>query len=211
MDGPGSRGDLLFLLVVLFCAFVAVSLALYSYGAGQWFKSYEPTGIVYFMILVAGMTFLWYMATDQRYNGNWRMVVPYYWPGMAGSAIMIGLAAFAHVRAHPFRYDMMVAVVFTLITAFLSGFIQRVPFLMEAYLLALSIWTIRMGWRLQYRPLSTLGFFGFAGVMLLLYFETLGSLLDTSLFYLGAGVLLLVAAMVIPRFMRKRTEEGAAS
>jgi uncharacterized membrane protein len=47
--------------------------------------------------------------------------------------------------------------------------------------------------------------------MLLLYVETLGSLLDTSLFYLGAGVLLLAGAVVIPRFMRKRAVQGEAS
>lgn len=211
MDVPGQQSDLLFLLIVLFAAFVSVCIALYSLGESYWLKGYEPTAIVYLMTLVGGMTFLWYMATDMRYNGNWRMVVPYYWPGFAGSVAVIALAATAHRRAHPQSYDMVVAAVFTLISAFLSGFIQRVPFLMEAYLLALSIWTIRMGWRLEYRPLSTLGFFGFAGVMLLLYVETLGSLLDTSLFYLGAGVLLLAGAAILPRFMRKAGKQGGAS
>lgn len=214
LDVRGGPDDLLFVLVVLFSAYLLVSVSLYSYGKGIWLKGYEPTAIAYGMILVGGMSFLWYMATDQRYNGDWRLVATHYWPGIVASLVTIALAAMAHRQHHPWRYDMLVAAIFTIIASGLSGFIHRVPFLMEAWLLALSIWTIRMGWRLEYRALSTLGFLGFSGVMLLLYFETLGSLLDTSLFYLGAGVLLLLGAVVIPRFMRRRglanSGEGAS-
>ncbi len=203
--------DMLFVLIVLFDAFILISVMLYSHGAGSWLKGYEPTAIAYSMILIGGMTLFWYFATDQRYNGDWRLVVTHYWPGMLASAATIAIAIHAHLQRHSWRYDMIVAAVFTLISAFLSGFIHRVPFMMEAYLLALSIWTIRMGWRLEYRPLSTLGFLGFAGVMLLLYFKTLGTLLDTSLFYLGAGILLLLGAIFVPRLIGRRSGKEVAS
>ncbi|MCB1423605.1 MAG: hypothetical protein KDJ69_14305, partial [Nitratireductor sp.] len=68
-----------------------------------------------------------------------------------------------------------------------------------------------MGWRLEYRSLSTLGFLTFTGVMLLLYFETLGNLLDTSLFYLGAGIVLLAGAIIIPKLARRTRKAGEAA
>ncbi len=78
----GGPDDLLFLLVVLFGAYVLVSVSLFSYGKGQWLKGYEPTATAYGMILVGGMSFLWYMATDQRYNGDWRWSLPITGPAL---------------------------------------------------------------------------------------------------------------------------------
>jgi len=195
--------DMLFLLVALFGSLIALSIILFSDGAGKWLKSFELPAAFYVMLTIGGLVIIWYAATDQSWNGDWRLVQTAYWPGIAGSVLAVALAAYGHTSANANRYDIIVAAVFAVIASILSGFLHRVPFAMEAFMLALSIWTIRMGWRLEYRPLSSLGFIGFAGVMLLIYFETVGSLIGTSGFYLGAGLLLLFGALVLPKMLRR--------
>lgn len=213
MDGPSGQGNLLTLYIVLASAFVGTSATLYSHGQGQYLKGFEPSALVYWMILIAGLVFMWYMATDMNWNGSWRVVTPYYGPGLVALLICAGLAILARQTANEQRYDVLVTAVFSLISVGLAGSVSRVPFIMEAFMLAMSIWTIRMGWRIGHKSLSTLGFIGFSAVMLLIYFRTLGNLLDTSLFYLGAGVLMLAGAWFIPRFARKSaaTVQGEAS
>ncbi|GEM_PF-1207038 len=212
IDGPGGQQNLLPLQIILACSFVAVCLTLLSLGGPQYLKSFEPPALVYLMILIAGLVFMWYMATDMRWNGSWRMVSAHYLPGFIGLLICAGLAYFAKQSNNTHRYDVLVTGVFAGISIALAGSASRVPFIMEAFMLAMSIWTIRMGWRIEYRQLTSLGFAGFSAVMLLIYFETLGNLLDTSLFYLGVGVLMLLGAYFIPRFARKTkaaAKEGA--
>lgn len=201
--------NLLPLYSVLACSFISIAVMLYSDGAKQWIKGFEGSAIIYLMILVAGLVLIWYLATDLRWTDKWRIVSAAFWPGFVGAVICGAIAFLARRTANPNWYDIAVTAAFAAITCVLSGSATRVPFIMEAFMLALSIWTIRMGWRLEYRAMSTLGFLGFSGVMLLIYFETLGNLLGTSLFYLGAGVLLLVGAFLIPKFMRKASGQGA--
>lgn len=199
----GRVDNISFLLCVLFFSFIVLSAVLYSYGKQLWLKGFEPAALTHVLILIGGLLVIWYFGTDQRYNGKWRMITTLYWPGIIGSIVTIAIAYWGKRISHIYSYDMIVVAVFTIIASILSGFIQRVPFLMEGFLLAMAIWTIRMGWRLEYRALSTWGFIGFTLVMLLIYFRTLGSLIDTSIFYLGAGVLLVAGAIIIPRLARR--------
>ncbi len=74
---------------------------------------------------------------------------------------------------------------------------------------ALSIWTIRFGWRLENRFLTAIGYLGFVATLLITYAELFGSLINTSLFYAIAGVVLMVAAIVMLRRERKSRLEGA--
>ncbi|MGB7335291.1 MAG: DUF2157 domain-containing protein [Salaquimonas sp.] len=197
--------------IVMAASFSAIALTLYSHGSKQYLKGFEVNTLVYLFILLGGLLLIWYSVTDIRWNGKWRMVTAAYVPGMIGAAICIATAFIARQVNHAFTYDIIVTAIFASVAVALAGSATRVPFVMETFMLALSIWTIRMGWRLDYKSLSTLGFFGFAGVMLLLYFKTLGTLLDTSLFYLGAGVLLLAGAIILPKFMGRSKNAGAGS
>jgi uncharacterized membrane protein len=199
----GKSTDMTFLLVSLFAAFVAISLALYSDGAGKWLRNFELPAILYLMFVIAGLVTIWYFATDKLGSGDWHLIQTAYWPGMAGSLFAVALAFFGHQHDNPNRYDMIVTAVFAAIASILSGFLHRIPFVMETFMLAMSIWTIRMGWRLEYRALSTFGFIGFSCVMLLIYFMTVGTLIGTSGFYLGAGLLLLLGALVLPKLLRR--------
>ena len=78
------------------------------------------------------------------------------------------------------------------------------PLLPEALLLAVFIWVTRMGWRLDQRSLRVIGMGGFILALLMVYGVTVGTLIGTSGFYLGAGVILLGGAWVATRLDPKR-------
>ena len=70
---------------------------------------------------------------------------------------------------------------------------------------------IRMGLRQGMNTVTRLGYAAFAGVMLIIYFRTTGTLLGTSGFYLTAGLLMVLGALFLPRLMQfGRTTPGAA-
>ena len=118
---------------------------------------------------------------------------------------ILGTAAFAFLvraRAHPNSYDIIVTAIFTALTFTCMALGNGEPLFFMALLLAASIWIIRMGWRIEYRPITVLGFISFGLMMLWIYFETIGTLLGTSVFYAVAGVLLLAGVFIIPRLTR---------
>jgi uncharacterized membrane protein len=212
LDIPNNTLYTSVLFLSIFGAFLAVGIALYSLGRAQWFKGFEQASLVHLAILLGGLVTIWYLALQMPVDNKWHLVPYQYVPGIIASLLLAGLAAHAYRTDHPLRYDILVAAVFTLVTLAVSAGLARIPFLIQAFMLALTIWAIRMGWRLEYRALSTFGFNAFAAVLLLFYVDTLSSLLDSSLFYFGAGILLVAGAIIIPRFAkanRPNTESPA--
>jgi uncharacterized membrane protein len=65
-----------------------------------------------------------------------------------------------------------------------------------------------MGWRLDERRLRVIGMGGFVLALLMIYGVTVGTLISTSGFYLGAGVILLGGAWIASRLDPKR-ESGS--
>ena len=84
-----------------------------------------------------------------------------------------------------------------------------VPWLYAALFLALAAWLVSYGAARDSRFAVNFGFFAFGAELLGLYFETLGTLLDTALFFATGGILLIVGAFVMERMRRRlvaRTE-----
>lgn len=208
--GPKAAGGA-FMMSAMAIAFLLLSLSLWSDGGRKLIHGFELSVLPWAMLVIGVLWVFWYFSTAQWWNGTWRTVAVTYVPGGLATVATAALAMLGYNEKNPNRYDMLVAAVFTAVFTILSTFVQRVPFLMEATMLALAIWTIRMGWRLEYRALSNLGFLGFAGVMLLIYFETVGSLIGTSAFYLGAGIVILLAAWFLPKLMRRGGSGTAAN
>jgi len=77
--------------------------------------------------------------------------------------------------------------------------------------MALCIWTIRFGWRLEARFVSAIGYLSFAAVLLITYDQLFGSLINTAAFYALAGVVLLVAAVFLLRRDRRSAPQQGAS
>ena len=69
--------------------------------------------------------------------------------------------------------------------------------------LALSVWLIAYGTARNHRFAINAGLFAFAAECLYLYFQTLGTLLNTAAFLAVGGVLLIAGSLVLPRLRRR--------
>ena len=134
---------------------------------------------------------------------------------VAATAILLAaLAALALTRGRlPARDLAGVAVLAPLAIAypFLSASnAALVPWLYAAAVLALAAWLVAYGAARGSRFAVNFGFVVFAAEVLWLYFETLGTLLDTAIFFALGGVLLIVGSVVFER-MRRRIVRNAAA
>lgn len=168
---------------------VVQALMLTSDGAGQ--RKFERPALIYCFAEILCLTIVWYFAKDDSGELFQKVASNGYWPGIVALACNAGLAAWAITQKNDNRYDLLVSALFTALVLLLMVLAGRIPFVHEGVLLALTIWMVRMGWRINYGPLARLGYAAFSGVMLLIYWSTVGSIVGTSTFYLGAGILIL--------------------
>jgi len=88
-----------------------------------------------------------------------------------------------------------------------------VPWLYAGLFLALSVWLVAYGSSQRSRFALNAGFAAFAGEVLYLYFETLGTLLDTAAFFALGGVILIAGAYALARVHKRvvnAVDEGSA-
>ncbi len=71
-----------------------------------------------------------------------------------------------------------------------------------------SVWAVAYGNRTHSRSAATFGLIAFAAEVLYLYFVTFGTLLDTALFFLVGGVLMIGLAAVLVRLQRRLRPGG---
>jgi uncharacterized membrane protein len=89
---------------------------------------------------------------------------------------------------------------------FLQFFKAPAPILLIAVVtLVLLLALIAWGWRISDRSLVWLGYAGFSIEILGLYFRTLGTLLSTSLFFLIAGLIVMLLAAAAWRLAKSST------
>ena len=199
-----ERNDHAAFLVVLMICFPVTSILLWSNAKGRFLRGFERAGIFYAFFLLSPMLLIWHMAMRHETTHNIADTVLPYVLIAAIIGICIGLAVGSLLRRHDNTYDVCVAAVAALITALICLFLPGALFIAEALMLGLSIWALRMGWRLDYRPIVVLGFIGFGALLLIIYFETIGTLLGTAAFYLVAGVTLLTGVILVPRLTRRK-------
>ena len=183
-DGP---------LYVLF-ALALMSLipgVLHSLGGPRWLRGLDGAALCYLLLLVSGFVFLFGFSSmedpdDLTPGSPW---------GFAPALAALALALLAQLRPGPTLYDIRVAAAAVWV-ALLAFALFPSAWGGAAAVLALFIWITRRGWRLHLRALRIIGISGFVLFMLTIYLQTMGSLIDTAGFYLGAGVLLLGGAYV---------------
>lgn len=87
-----------------------------------------------------------------------------------------------------------------------------IPWVYAALFLALSAWLVSYGASREWRFAVNFGFIAFGAELLWLYFETLGTLLDTALFFAAGGILLIAGAFIMERMRRRLVAKtGGAS
>ena len=89
-----------------------------------------------------------------------------------------------------------------------EGFTSRA--MLAAVMLGLSVWAISIGLRTAKTSLKVLGYGAFAAELLYIYFRTLGSLIDTAVFYLLVGLLLTALSIGFAKLQRHEPNHGGA-
>jgi len=196
-----------FFSISLILSYTLLAAALFSEGGKKFLRGFERPLTSYLVFTFGALTLMWYVIFADNFGSRYSDLASraLLYPIIAFVATS-ALAALAYTTRNDNSYDIAITAVAIAITGALQSLAAPVPFVFETFLLAITIWVIRMGWRLEYRPVTVLGFLGFTAVMLFVYFITIGSLIGTSAFYLGVGILLLVGVFVVPRLMRKKGE-----
>ena len=199
--------------------FVGIAVSIFSLD-GQFtarrqplIRGFEAQVIGYFVACIIGLTAIWVGAFQPEITPlkiREYQINSWIWPMAIMAAIGLIILGFGILRKTGSVYDLAFCAVWILVaTVAISSIGLSIPFFSEAYAMGLSIWLIRMGSRQDIPGVTRLGYFAFALIMLLIYFRTAGTLLGASGFYLTAGVLLVVGALILPRLFRvgKRKEE----
>lgn len=189
--------------VVLSISFGLLSIMLFSDRAKNWLRGFERATSFYLLGTLGAVLFFWSVMTPQSAsesaNTGFTTIAGI---GIATVIVTAALAVMARRMDHPNAYDLIVTTIVSALAFACILINDHTPLFFMTLLLAASIWVIRMGWRIEYRPITVLGFIAFGLMMLWIYFETIGTLLGTSAFYAVAGVLLLAGVFIVPRLTR---------
>ena len=186
---------------VIGITFVLMSIMLFSDRNTNWLRGFERAVVFYAIGVLGVMCFFWSAHPTGPKEPELDLTVTIA-IGIGLTLVLASLAFIAKRQNHLNSYDIIVTAIFTALTFACMALGNGEPLFFMALLLAATIWIIRMGWRIEYRPITVLGFISFGLMMLWIYFETIGTLLGTSVFYAVAGVLLLAGVFIIPRFTR---------
>jgi uncharacterized membrane protein len=193
-------------LLLAMIAIGTISALLASLSAARMLRGFEGAALSYAAVMLGLVIYYLTLADDAAFTTD---------AAAADAALTyralpfvlllapLALAALGHMRGWSLSYDLWVSLGAGLAVLLVHG-LAPLPLLPEILLLALFIWITRMGWRLDQRSLRAIGMGGFVLALLLIYGETVGSLIGTSGFYLGAGVTLLAGAWVATRLDPKQ-------
>lgn len=191
-------------------AVVAISGLLASISVGGWLRGFEGAALGYAVVMLGFVAFFLTLGIAPPIYGDQPDSPAPLWHSLVPLIVLLpslALAIIGYFRNWALRYDLWIALVAGVLVLLVHG-LPPLPLIPEALLLALFIWITRMGWRLDLRNLRSLGMAGFVLALLVIYGETVGSLIGTSGFYLGAGAILLGGAWIATRLDPKR---GAGS
>lgn len=194
--------------VVLLIGFFGIAALLLELDLKAWLNEFEKTAIAYLFLIVSMLQMFWFLTGGKSLLRGGSVSfelssMTVLWLSAIICLLTVGFAVYAYLKNVEHRYDIVVSALFAFIALVLLSFFQFSTILIAIFMLATQVWIIRMGWRLEYRPYSVIGFLGFALAMLFIYFKTMGSLMNTSLFYFGAGLILVIGAIVLPKVLKK--------
>jgi uncharacterized membrane protein len=191
-------------------SFVAISFLLWSNDNKSLFRGFELSGVFHLSLFAIVQMVLWYGSQFDRswYKGDVPLEI--YTTTPAGIILLAALllsVVFWRIGNGKSKFDHVACsglILLTGVALFLSA--VDFPFVLEVFSLVLTVWMIRMGTRQESPSITRLGYAGFIGAMLLIYAEAAGGLLNTSLFYIIAGILLVAGALLAPRISGSRKE-----
>jgi uncharacterized membrane protein len=193
-------------LILAMLALMATAGLLASLSGPRLLRGFEGAALAYALLLLGHVVFLLtlgqddagFLGGDAAPAGQNEAIIP----ALMLLPVLV-LALRGHMRDWTLSYDLWVTLAAGVLILFVYLLVP-LPLLPEALLLAVFIWITRMGWRLDQRNLRVIGMGGFILALLVIYGTTVGTLIGTSGFYLGAGVILLGGAWVATRLDPKR-------
>ena len=191
-------------LILTGLALTAISGLLASLSGLRLLHGFEGAALAYAVLMLGFVTFYLTLSLTEVWLRDAAEADPRGWiiPALLLIPSLV-LALMGQVRGWLLAYDLWVSVAVGVLILVVY-LVLPLPLLPEAMLLALFIWITRMGWRLDLRSLRVIGTGGFVLALLMIYGVTVGTLIGTSGFYLGAGIILLGGAWVATRLDPKR-------
>jgi len=188
-------------LILAALALATVSAMLASLSGPRWLHGFEGAALSYGVAMLGLVTFFLTLSQAEAGFAPAPAAETQQKVWIAPALLLLPslvLALLGQTRRWVLVYDLWVSVAcgVLLLGVYL---VLPLPLLREAFLLAVFIWITRMGWRLDLRSLRVIGMSGFVLALLMIYGLTVGTLIGTSGFYLGAGVILLGGAWVATR------------
>ncbi|MGR3503090.1 DUF2157 domain-containing protein [Pseudaestuariivita sp.] len=175
-------------LVVFALAGLVAAAARFSLAGPRWLGGFEGALLVY-ALLTAGLVLVQPFALPVELE--WINVSAWQWAELA--ACVAASAVMAWQSAGAARGDLL-GLGLALGLAALVFFHLAVPVLTDAVILLLGLGVVLMGYRADLMALRVLGGLWVTTVLLVIYAKTLGDLLSTAAFFVGAGLVLLLSA-----------------
>ncbi|MDO8422116.1 MAG: DUF2157 domain-containing protein [Parvibaculum sp.] len=155
----------------------------------------------YGMIITFGLIWTLQVHTGDSHAGfKWTALALI---GMAG----VGALAFAEVSAARLSLRDYVGLVAAGLGVVLYPLIAEhgnaTMLIYAALFMALTIWLVAYGTNRHHRIALNAGLIAFTGECLYLYFQTLGTLLDTATFFALGGIILIAGSLILPRIRRR--------
>lgn len=181
---------------------------------------YTATARVYAIIGMLGLAFLVRLAGIEELFSDDPVFLFGTWTisNLLIIAMVIG-TAFLAVRSGALRIVDAAAILGACIVPFLIAYGLTTEIIDEkgltlamlaaAFVIALAIWAIDYGHSRQSRAATNIGLTIFGFEILYLYFETFGTLLDTALFFLTGGLLLIALGWGLNKFRLTLNKQGA--
>jgi uncharacterized membrane protein len=136
------------------------------------------------------------------------------WSGLAAALVAVGGALF--IRSFPpvatAGLGLYAVLLRLALPPLIAPLIDKTTFDVYAgtLILAGSLWLIADGGRRGLRSIATTGYAFFLAELLYIYFKTFGGLLETALFYLLAGLLLITMSVIFVIAERRKAQRSPA-
>jgi uncharacterized membrane protein len=208
--------DLTFVTCLYMLNFLAIAALIFIREHRRALADFDDAMIGYLILIIGIGVAIWVVVSSlgqQTPASYTRIAAASIFPSLLVVAGCGAFAARAYLHQSVQVYDLVFIGLWTLLTTLLMHTpLRSVPFINEAYGLAVSIWMIRMGRRQEVSSATRLGYLLFTGLMLVIYFRTAGTILGTAGFYLLSGLVMVLSSVFLPRFLRAiGARKGVAS
>lgn len=190
--------------LLLFYVFEALAIWLAAMLFSARSPRFASTAEAYAIFLTFALFWIWQISPDRGVGEAAALFWPFLIAILAAVAVLAVLAVTRGILAMRDALAIAAIALASLVyPAVDSAAPALVPWVYAALFLALSAWLVSYGTAHDFRFAVNFGFVAFGAEVLWLYFETMGTLLDTAIFFALGGILLIAGSVVMERMRRR--------